>query len=894
MTAEQITRRTFLLSAPYDAEFDAAFSAFFKVSKYLFSRLKNIDDLRTISDVNLIFYELLKAYVNRSYNPHLTAGLFATLLTSPRSEHNFLYRPTLITKRLVQRAALIESELIRNRERLKAARKKMGLGDEVVEISFSPHYFVRQFFTDPEYVASDAYVHALIRADIFASSLVFATQHLRPDEPEAILNGHPFDRIRWYCRFERVAAALQKITLFRRGRDNIGPVDATDFIVMHLLASRGIMTLRFGAQSGADTKVPRISRDEFFENESLIVNRGRYEFRVQPEIKDLPTAAELVNELDGLPIPVPGGDALLFGGLRFTEESGVVMRISGRTGTGKTSVALGLAVALAPLGTRTVYLSAEEQPIDLEHRIQTLVPPHVRRLAAFHRMEAHWFSAEHLSGTPQEKFRKVEGFLEYVRKKTKNESGAKLLTPPGAIRLLIVIDGAHEILRDTTNSLFTGEETRKLVEQCRDTGSCVLVLSAKNEESLPDDLDYLVDLVAGVDFAPARDPWEEPVRTLSIRKTRRQVSRVGTHVLHISGRQGLRIAPHVAAQLDQRRHIKWVHPRTNLIYDFLLRPEGATSSYIPPVQIYDRSQILITGAGSGGKSAFGLKLLSCPLLRRDEESGRVFIRKGRHVLSDEELQQRSLFSARAEENKALVPEDEDEQAMSATGEELDVTATWFPSTLPRRRKILILSFLYQEDFYRKTWAAVGKFRREDALQKDRMPRFTFDVHPFTPGYLRPEDFLRIISRLLDREELEGWPYDGVFIDGLHNVYLQFPYLEQNEMVWPMLFEMLRTRGLTVVTTHTYFSVDPGVDARILNADIDSSRRKVAPLLHALVQATDFSLRVSPERHDRAVQLKKQHRGQRFDTRIDVLGALGQSIQPSQLYWDRDRGVIFTL
>jgi hypothetical protein len=101
--------------------------------------------------------------------------------------------------------------------------------------------------------------------------------------------------------------------------------------------------------------------------------------------------------------------------------------------------------------------------------------------------------------------------------------------------------------------------------------------------------------------------------------------------------------------------------------------------------------------------------------------------------------------------------------------------------------------------------------------------------------------------LLDEHELQGWPYDGVLLDGLHNVYLQFPYLEQSEMVWPMLFQMLRTRGLTVVITHTYWSIDPGVDAMRLDIeDVDSARRRAAPLLHALVQATDYRIRVSQE------------------------------------------------
>src|SRR5262245_59241447 len=178
-------------------------------------------------------------------------------------------------------------------------------------------------------------------------------------------------------------------------------------------------------------------------------------------------------------------------------------------------------------------------------------------------------------------------------------------------------------------------------------------------------------------------------------------------------------------------------------------------------------------------------------------------------------------------------------------EVIDLATTWFEPVVPDRRKFLVLSFLYEEDYYRKLWRRIRAHRRDDALLEENLPRIKFDVHSFSPGYLRPEDFLVIISQLLDREELQGWPYDGVLLDGLHNVYLQFPYLEQSEMVWPMLFQMLRTRGLTVVTTHTYLTIDPGVEALRLDIeDVDSARRRAAPLLHALVQATDFRIRVS--------------------------------------------------
>src|ERR1051326_198253 len=883
-------RQDFLLASPYGGAFDGALNGFFDCSMFLSTRYERFADRQTTFELNRIFKEHMEDHLNRNDNPHLFHGIFISLLAEPRDQP---YRPILLLKRFFQRQLLIEKNLRANREKLREARSKMRLGDDAVEVNFSPLFFVREYLTDPAYSASDAYAHALIRAEIFSQALRFAEIYPDSDEPTDVRQGAPFDRIRWYIRFDRIVASLQKIERFWLIRDNVAPVDATDFIVMHLLASRGYLVLRFGKKKLRDG-LWRISRRDCFSRKSLIPTPGTtYEFRVLPEVRRLPGASEIANEIDGLPIPVPGSDTVLFRGLRFAENSGVVARIAGRTGTGKTSVALGIAVALAPLGTRTVYLSCEEQPADLEHRIQTLVPQNVRRLDVFNRIDDDWFSAEHVSGDTNQKYKKVQEFLEYIKTKY-GTNGSRLKTPPGAARLLIVIDGVHELLRNTeggSQQLFA-DQARILIEECRNTGAFVLILSAKMEQSQPDELDYLVDFVAGVDFS-SEEAWEEPTRIINIYKTRRQSSRVGAHVLHISGRQGLRIAPHVSAQLEQRRDFKWVRPRTDYIFDFMVRPHVAgevkPNRITPSIEIFDRSQILITGVGSAGKSAFALKLLTASLLPRHEVNETISRLQTSRKAGPRHLQ-RTLFDTSAVLSD---PETIGTNGQEASiQEEIDLGASWFESIMPNHRKLLILSFLYQEDFYRETWKRIGPYRKNDAFQKKTIPRVRFDVHSFSPGYLRPEDFLVIVGALLDRQELEGWPYDGILIDGLHNVYLQFPYLEKSEMVWPMLFEMLRTRGLTAVTTHTYFTIDPGLEAHRLDTDdTESARRRAAPLLHALVQATDFRIRVSPESWETAKRLEARFPGEPFDTRIDVLGAIGQPVANYPLYWNRELGLV---
>lgn len=365
------SRNDFLLLASPRDPFEGALEAYFKATHLLLQEDNTASEAASTFEVNKIFYEAMHERLNRTYNPHLRRGLSKSLLSKPEEGKSFFYRPTLILKRLVSRSKLIEQQMYKNREKLKAARKSRSIEEDAIEVLFSPLYFMRQYLTDPEYTGSDAYAHAIIRAHIFAEALEFDRQRPRQtlnDEKDP----HPFDRIREFIRFERLVRSLRKIERHWSIGDNIAPANATDFIVMHILASRGYLILRLGKKALKDRNEIRVSRDEFLKNKTLTcpqnddenlpqgewqpiepnradfeedededvttsqrIRNRTYEFRVLPEIARLPVAAELVSEIDGLPLPVPGADVVLHRGLRFTEDSGVVARLSGRTGTGK-------------------------------------------------------------------------------------------------------------------------------------------------------------------------------------------------------------------------------------------------------------------------------------------------------------------------------------------------------------------------------------------------------------------------------------------------------------------------------------------------------------------------------------------------------------------------------
>ena len=82
----------------------------------------------------------------------------------------------------------------------------------------------------------------------------------------------------------------------------------------------------------------------------------------------------------------------------------------------------------------------------------------------------------------------------------------------------------------------------------------------------------------------------------------------------------------------------------------------------------------------------------------------------------------------------------------------------------------------------------------------------------------------------------------VVIDGIHNVFLQFPEIEKYGLFWPQLYSALRSRKVTTISTHTTLAL-PYQTSQQNAAKVDDNRSE--PLRHALVQKTDFQFEVDP-------------------------------------------------
>jgi hypothetical protein len=98
----------------------------------------------------------------------------------------------------------------------------------------------------------------------------------------------------------------------------------------------------------------------------------------------------------------------------------------------------------------------------------------------------------------------------------------------------------------------------------------------------------------------------------------------------------------------------------------------------------------------------------------------------------------------------------------------------------------------------------------------------------------------------------------------------------------MLFSMFRTRDVTVITTNTTFSLaDPHQD------DVDLIVRRARPLLHVLVQATDFFFKVERTTLEGGKELPPIER-----IEIVVRTARGQPEPAGKRFWDREHSIIY--
>jgi hypothetical protein len=211
----------------------------------------------------------------------------------------------------------------------------------------------------------------------------------------------------------------------------------------------------------------------------------------------------------------------------------------------------------------------------------------------------------------------------------------------------------------------------------------------------------------------------------------------------LSSKNGIHISPQLPSQTDKKEIISKPEPSETYYIDFFNNPDNSKSNKL---KIWDKSQILLHGYESSGKAGLALTLLLYPLTKEEDK-----------------MSEKRTIS---------------------------------------KRKVLIISLLYAEQYYlnlKNRIIRVNETIKEENVKIDSLCFYT--------GYLSPEDFINKILMKLDTAILEGEPFTGILLDGLHNAILQFPKLKKSDMIWSTLYSLLAKYRLTIVNTFTNFKIN---------------------------------------------------------------------------------------
>ena len=588
--------------------------------------------------------------------------------------------------------------------------------------------------------------------------------------------------------------------------------DPKKLFIGHYMAMRGVLLYRFKAPIAIQFLEHNFStfgiKADPETTDNPKADSPAVQFRLSDRYLKLPAPSDFMNEILGVPVALRGMENVFFNGLKPSVSAGLAVQLAGGPGTGKTTFALALAAALAPIGTQCFYFSFEEQEGDLVSKLRQQSQPRLSRLSFHSANESEWFSAFPIESTSLE-FIENQIIAPLRRRILEAKSDWQTLHKQNAIipplPFYVVLDSisALSLLSKTEADAGTRSIRQRLaafVNLCREMRVLVVMITSEDRSSWGE-LDYLVDMAIELRVDAANEHGTKPTRLFSLNKSRQQISRHGTHIFHLSGDSGFRIAPQLSSQMDAQQNFR------ELLWDkqsFLevLNVRGIDSGrykYVEFMDLHARSKILLQGKGSSGKAGLALKIALAPRFFRDD---------------------------------GYVP------------------AQSFP-------RVLVLSFLYPPLYYdglqkkllsvmqRET--SVTRLRKFDGQVAERyikgIPPVTV-IH-LTPGVLHAEDLHSKMVRHLDEGRLSGLPYTAVIIDGLHNLALQFPGATESSHLFPIIYGTLSRANVMTITTFTTLAISSS-ERKGTSDSMEESifRLRVhLPLLHTFVQASDYVFEV---------------------------------------------------
>jgi KaiC/GvpD/RAD55 family RecA-like ATPase len=784
-------------SLPYSEVFIDLLTAIHKSIWYCHKKYKSGEELKESDhELSKFFSSALniKSYRSTGLDSHLVKGLTKSL--EKRDKENIYPR----LSKLVIYAYLNAQES--KDDRYSAV------------IIPSPLNILYHALTDPVEPQTSAYAFVLCRG------MLFYYLGLHPDHPDLNKISPNFESFSEEDVHTSISSFKRHIDIQLRWPDKrLKPKSFTtkiNYLCGHILALKGYTYLWFNSDKQLKNFCLLEKQDDY---KKLYCNdlkqSEKYSFRMSGFYRALPDASELNNWIFGVPIPLRGADLLFFGGLKKTFSGGLVISLYGQPGTGKTSTALSFCATMSPFNTKSVYISLEENPEDLKIRLKSLVPDYLRRMSIY---EDNDFRKRHKKDNDLDWFTTLKFsdnlhiddltdiLIELKSRVEKEEirdgNDKKGYSIPATCPFILVIDNVNELFEKEVPY----EDIEGFIDQCRNMGAFVILIAA-NDIPKRYRLDYMVDVAMHLTQEDIDSKIDKPVRVVQLLKTRHQMSRQGAHVFHLSNSKGFRISPQIPSQMDKREKIRIRLPSyEEYIHTLNFINKDEVYEYNNFLPIASKSQILVHGHGSTGKAGFGLKLLLTP----------IFTKK---VLS----------KYNPKTNKGELNGGRNDGKI------------WLDNQ--KNTKVLIISFLYPDEYYEFLETRLEKQFNKAFKGYDRR-KSSIRVKAFYPGYLTPEDFVYKIVRLLEEARLEGEPYTGVLLDGLHNVFLQFKNLQKEHMIWPLLYSMLSRYNVSVVTTFTNFSLNEG------SGDISSHTTQTPedfmllqqgqkPFLHGLVKAADY-------------------------------------------------------
>ncbi|MDR2410314.1 MAG: hypothetical protein LBE13_19695 [Bacteroidales bacterium] len=346
-------------------------------------------------------------------------------------------------------------------------------------------------------------------------------------------------------------------------------------------------------------------------------------------------------------------------------------------------------------------------------------------------------------------------------------------------------------------------DINNFINKCKQLQALIILVSP-NDEQFHNSIDYMVDTVIDLRHTGTTTLDEKPTRILRLLKTRYQMSRQGAHIFHLSSKNGIHISSQLPSQTDKKEIISKPEPSETYYIDFFNDPANVKPHKL---QIWDKSQILLHGYESSGKAGLALTLLLYPLTKEED------ITSEKNAIS--------------------------------------------------KRKVLIISLLYSEQYYLKLRNNIIKVN-----EKIKEENVKIDSLCFYTGYLSPEDFINKILMKLDTAILEGEPFTGILLDGLHNAILQFPKLKKSDMIWSTLYSLLAKYRLTIVNTFTNFKIN--------NEILLKNNEHL--LEDILVQITDYDFNIEPS---------KSIKGKYLITLRSAIRHEFRSVN-EKFYWDREK------